>query len=341
MKKLIHNGLFLALVGFTIVSCRKSGPIPNKVENTRNKNASIYGTPKSGFDSEFQLGNEGRFLVFNNEDGYAHAVDNPSEVVMKNLYSRMLSLNHYSWQDYLVDNPNEGMDTLIKDDYFASILSKDKTVQIGQHIFKINPENEKVYALHVKNVEHYGDLISNNENSPLIRVFSFNDDVLESIKNNSGNGNSDIVPGLFCNDRYAVEKSASTNEVFIVINPEVKMKLKVLYEKGGIYSSLRAEGTHTKVQNSDFRFYFQLDNCSYMQRCGSTVSNYSHPWRNKTSGADLPSNSKQLEYFKFYSGVKRLKEYNFNVRFRCENLLQPSSSNPYTIYYTTYAHIED
>ena len=340
MRKLIYGALFLASVGITIISCRKTEPTPNADESSKTENADVYETPKSGFDGEFQLGNEGRFLVFNNENGYAHAVENPSEEVIENLYSRMSSLNHYSWKEYVEDNPSQGLDTLIKDDYFASILSDDKTVQIGQHIFKVNPENEKVYALHIKDKKYYNELISNIENSPFIRVFTFNDDVLEAIKNNNV-GNNDIVPGVFCNDRHAVEKSATTNEVFIMINPEVKMNLKVLYEKGGIYSSLSAEGTHNTVSSNDYKFYFQLDNCSYKQRCGSSVSNYSHPWRTKTSGWNLASQSKQVELFKFYSGMKRLKEYNFTVRFRGENFLQPTATQTYTTYFTAYAHIED
>lgn len=342
MKKLIYGVLFLASVGITVVSCKKTEPKPNSVEslraeNPKVENADVYDTPKSGFDGEFQLGNEGRFLVFNNENGYSHAVDNPSEDIQQNLHSRINALSHYSWKKYVEDHPNQGLETQIEDEYFASILSADKTVQIGQHIFKVNPENEKVYALHVKDKNEYNELISNNENSSVIRVFSFNDEVLEAIKDHGG----DPTPkGLFCKDRHAVEKSSEFSSlVTVMTNPEVKMKSRVKYNKAGIYFSLFIEAVHTNA-SSEFKFYFQLDNCSYAQRCGSSVSNYSHPWLTKTSGSGV-SSPEQTEKYKFYGGMKQLKNYNFTARFRCENWLNPVYPNPYSVHFTEYRHIED
>jgi len=116
--------------------------------------------------------------------------------------------------------------------------------------------------------------------------------------------------------------------------------MEVKYKKYGIYFALKAYGEHTNAFNDVLHYWFQLYNCSYTQRCGSSVSNYSHPWRNANQTGTQTSTTR-IHKFKFYGGTKQLKNYDYQVRFRCENSYNATASQPYTGTFTSYAHISD
>lgn len=273
MRKLFYCGLFLSIVGISVVSCKKDiikSPTNNSSNATSKNEKSMGGN--SQFDSEFQLGNEGRFLVFSSENGYIHAVDNPSDVVRQNLLERMSSLNHYSWKEYVKNNSTPGLDTVIKDDYFASILSLDKTIQIGQHIFKINPETEQVFALHVKDKKDYNDLKNNVISNPKIRVFSFNENVLDAIKIIGGDP---TPPGIFCSDTYApVRNEFISATIPLNYGNVIIIDMRAKYFAAGIYFNLKAfvssfsQGLSWNDLSSDFPQYVYQNYGVYLKLDG-------------------------------------------------------------------------
>jgi len=302
MKKFIFRSLLLSLIAISVFSCKKTEPKQNVNQINKIESADMYEIPKSGFDGEFQLGNEGRFLVFNNENGYLHAINNPSVQVRQNLYTRMNNLNHYSWKNYVDDNPNQGLDSLIKDEYFASILSAERTVQIGQNIYKIDVENEKVYSIHVKDKKHYNELINNNMNSPFIRVFSFNEDVLDAIKNIGGDP---TPPALFCSESGIGGYDKTTSLCCVDSYCQYSFQGIAHFNRYGIYFSLNFECK--RLSGDGLYMQIDMEKVYYKQRCGNSVGPYTI--------TGYGGNSATFRY-QSYSGSKNLNEVWFKGRVR-------------------------
>ena len=84
-----------------------------------------------------------------------------------------------------------------------------------------------------------------------------------------------------------------------------------------------------------------IDNSSWSQRCGSSKTNYSHPWRSGDGNNVFGNPRAYSDVFRFYSGMKQLKNYYFRVRLRCENNNIPTSTQSYTTYFTDYIVIQD
>lgn len=221
---------------------------------------------------------------------------------------------------------------LIGDDYLASILNEDWIVQIGDYLYRVNIPNEKVFVLPVKHIDQYDQLVEENLKNSNIMVFSTDDDVIELVEN----GMTGQEKSLFCHDRKA-RRSYAISDI-ATITPAVTMQLESRYYKGGIIFSLKSKGAYSTNLSYSLKFYFQLENCYFKQRCGYSEGPYSHPWRTSTSAW---SGSQIKEIFKWYQGSKQLKEYSYKVRFRCENWLQPAGNNPYSVIFTTWVNISD
>lgn len=335
MKKLIYGGLFLGFIGITFIGCKKE-IVSNSNTQTLNMTKSTSLTNKSidGYRSDEQM------LIFNDANSYEMILTNlmeeskdDNESIETKLIKEFNSLNYTSYTEYLsIKGQNEN--DPIEDDLLSAMLNKDLVFQIGNYLYRVNKEREKVFVLPSNKIVEYQDLVSESKTNPNIRQFSTDDDVIELAES----GATGEEKGIFCKDRKANKKNSSSNVVTVLASPKIEMYIEAMYNKYGVYNTLKAVGTHQ--QNiSELRYYFQIENSSWAQRCGSSKSNYSHPWRTKTSGT--MSSGIYKEKFKFYQGMKQLKNYRFKVRFRCENWYQPSAPNPYTVYFTKYILIED
>lgn len=335
--------VFLSSVTF-IVGCKKEKEIPTSQDSIKNEviyNEGDY-SDKGGnaiqFDQEFQVGNEGRFLVFKSEKGYNKVVENPSDEVRQNIIARMNAISHTSWRVFTTNDGNVSNDELIDDEYFSSILSKDRTIQIENHIFRILPEINEVLAIHVKDKNLYPDLISDHPNHEGIMHFSLDDNVLELIRasNQGGQGignANDVSPAWSwgCNEDCCGFRREDTETTLIpVIGGTHNFKGFVRYLKLGIYFSLSA---HASSSTSAVRIYIQAENIWYHQKCGYTNGPYSFPWYQNNS--TYSTNQK----YQSYSGSKCLNGLHFKMRVRCEVSGYPQGGNPYTTYFTNWVRI--
>ncbi|WP_159038534.1 hypothetical protein [Brumimicrobium mesophilum] len=118
------------------------------------------------------------------------------------------------------------------------------------------------------------------------------------------------------------------------------MNLYIKYKKFGIYHALSAEGARS-TDSDDNKFYYQIDNSSYTQRCGSSLTNYSHPWRMGDGNNVFGNPILYSDVFRLFSGMKQLKNYRFKVRLRCNNYNLPRPTHDWTAFFTEYALIEN
>jgi hypothetical protein len=339
MKKLICISIPFIITGIYFTSCKKS--VEQNVQHD-NKNYSIKSQDKNAknapFDSEFQIGNEGRFLVFKNISGYEKAVDNPSSEIRQNLFARLNTINHKSWEDYYLNDNDISNDTLIDDGYFSKILSKDRTLQIENHIYLVKPETHEVIALHISKKNLYPELIGENTNNPNFIHFNIQDDVLDLIKKSNpgeigiGNGpdndqtkscSEDCAGG---NGQRIYTNSIGPSELNGINS--FKISGYVRYIKLGLYFYLHAhaESNHT---NNGIRIYIQGENFQYKEKCRTKIAPISFPW--------YQNNKAESKNQNYYLGSRRcFYGYYMKMRVRCEIDGFPQGSNPYTTFFTNW-----
>jgi hypothetical protein len=131
-------------------------------------------------------------------------------------------------------------------------LNSNLAVQIGGHIFRVNPSTERVYALPVANEKEYGDLIAENVLNPHIRTFSVDDEVLDEIEAGGEAFRKGLQMG-FCKETGIGNKGASTD---IVYQTKMKGKATAAFKRYGIYFSLFALANDAG-QNPTYTFEFQ------------------------------------------------------------------------------------
>lgn len=344
MKKVIYVAGIFCLTTILLARCKKEviKKDESSVVNDQNKKSSGTFTEKIGnsnieFDSYFEVGNEGRFLVFRTEVGYNKAVENPTIEVRQNLFDRIASLNHVSWKDLSSTDADLTNDTLIDDDYFSTILSKDRTIQIENFIYKIDPTTSTVLALNVNDKYLYDVFISTNPTNVKILHFNLEDNVLELVKALSptitGLGKGDVIlPAVGCNEDGCGSRDQLTNVFNIPDFPQgYNFYGRALYHRWGIYFKL--EGRAYSNGEGAIRIYIQGENVYYKPRCRSAITAYSFPWHQ-----DHHSTHDYQEHTA-YMNSRPLHGLHYKMRVRCEVDGLPQGTNPYTTYFTEWRRI--
>jgi len=154
MKKLILSLSIVTVAMLTFYSCKKKDVIPT---NTFNTNSEIQSNKTSIQlnPSILLFTNEGRFLDFKTRAQYDAVISNTSEETENSVKSYLQQINHTSWLQFTLNSSNINLQEMVPDEFFASLLSDDRTIKIGEYIFKINPQDEKVLALHESNLDQY------------------------------------------------------------------------------------------------------------------------------------------------------------------------------------------
>lgn len=319
MKQFFLKSLFIILPGVLLLSCDKESELNDlKPEESHLSKEGIF-TDENDY-SKLSITNG--VLDFKSYEYYESLINSNKNVHFLTQYISRLSFESYG--KYHND---------IEDEFLATMLDKNQIVKIGKWYIKVNMQSEMVLAS--SELDGYNIVLNNKEQDKLY-TFSTSEDVFDYLNN------SELLhaKGLFCNDPKADKKESAIPEKSIPgTYPYVNgfMKGKIKYVKAGIYYALRAEMWHT-LPHSKLNYWFQLESCDYAQRCGSSISNYSHPWITPPSSTVTPLD--EYEKYKFYSGVKQLKSYDFKVRIRCESS-QNAWPNPYNVYFTNWAQISD
>ena len=323
---MIYGGLFLALVGIGFVGCEKE-QIPENITNDNNDNSITRVLKPTDY---IGVSTDGRMLVFENSEKYNSLVSNLDSAFIVNFYPDMVALDYQALKESSLEKSNNiGVD----DEFLASLLNQDNIMQIGDYLYRVNKSKESVYVLAAEHFNQYTDLVNENLNNENVREYSTNEDVVELVE-----AGLDSEEKLFCGDRKAKSKTEVSESQDTGNN--TSMYLFVKYKRFGVYFSLMAEGYRT-TNSSQFGYWYQIDNSSWSKRCGSSVSNYSHPWRTGNGYNVFGSPVLYSDVFRFYSGSKQLKNYRYRVRLRCENNNIPTSTQSYTTYFTDYVLIQD
>ena len=157
---------------------------------------------------------------------------------------------------------------LIDNTYFKEMLNEDLSVWIEDWVFRVNPEDEKVYVIDADLVDtKYDELIAQNTGDPDVKEYSTALNVLDIV------GNPDDQPqGLFCS-----QSGIGSRNVGEPLNDGSGRTAFSAYAKYGIYFSLftRIEtiGSSAPVYRFDYsgNMWLGAPHVYYHVRCGSTA----------------------------------------------------------------------
>ena len=340
MKKLIFGTLFLALVGIGTTGCKKEVLNKNSSTVTNSQNNSSQIKSLTGFHSD------GKMLIFNTSDDFANFIEfdiskhvdeystnsKDGQPAMRNIKQELANEVYSRYSDYILSTNQVDY---INDNILNEVLNKDMIVQIGNYLYRLNKEKEKVFVLSTTNkVTDYNDLVSENTSNKKIMVYSTEEDVLEMVE--SGRLSEKVVG---CTAPSALHQN-SPNTPNVNINQYASMEACARYKKYGLLHKLEAD---VKVVNTNaynnVQIYIGMENCSYKQRCGTALTNFTHPWL--TPQVLQIGSTNKLYRYTIYNSTRALENYYFKIRGRAEDYMNPVGSNPYNVIFTNWAIIFD
>lgn len=236
MKKVVYVGSLLALVGISIVSCKKENIIPSseggksKVEMNHTKSSLYYRYNDT-------------MVIFNTVDDFDSVIASAGEV----LYRDLAGLDYMCYAETL----GEGDTSSVGDEFLDYVLNRDLIVQIGNYIYRINKPNQAVFALHVDKVDNYDDLVAENTSNENILAFTTDDNVFELL----GEEVSDKAIGDCRSTNQSVDGWTEYAN-FIDVNNiygngtdkryKFERRFMVRYDSWGVYKKLFTEFKHNE-----------------------------------------------------------------------------------------------
>ncbi len=199
----------------------------------------------------YRFSEDREMLVFESQAEYESAIiaenEKNLEVLLRDL-DRLKFKNYFSTRIVTEDSYQRLKETDM-DSILGKLLSRDGTIQIGEHIFKIDIGKEKVYVIDVKDkAELYFDLVNGNTKNSKITEYSTDDDVLALLNGEASMKCSGIGGGTY----YAYTYAYTSHIVNSFIDGSVwRIDPAVGYFKSGIYFKLSSSYQVIKYANAN------------------------------------------------------------------------------------------
>lgn len=178
MKKLIYGGLFLALVGISIVGCEK------KIIQPTNHHELTSDQSNLKFDSNVTT--DGVLLIFNSLADYEN-LWSPNDVIPSQSAAQINQfVNDLSSVNYSKFKTSQNFETIKNaglEEEFPSLifelLNKDGAIQVGTHVFYFDFIAKKGYAIKKEDkANSYSDLIIGNVSNPKVQMYNWEDEMI-------------------------------------------------------------------------------------------------------------------------------------------------------------------
>jgi hypothetical protein len=300
--------LFAFLIAFALLPVGDSSSLVKAQSVSTRTQRAAQSDRENLLARELGISLAGNVLVFKTIEDYRRVVDSPTEEVSAKFRATVKSYS--TFQSHL-NSRRRAADPAFNDEYFESMLNSDQVVQIGGHLFRVNPKIRKVFVLPASKISEYGDLVAEKVSNKSISVYSTDDDVLDLIVGNTPNQKTF---GFICR-----EGGVGADAAQITFNyGGGKVQTLAAFNKYGIYYSLFAE---VNPSNGSNQFLFEFDHgfgyIHWHARCGLTAD------YGTTSAGTNNGNSKQR--YQSYQGSKNLANFFFGYR-----ILLKSNGTPLT-----------
>lgn len=311
MKKVIYVGAFLALVGISIVGCKKE---PIQTIGAKNSSEQTLQLKSTAYRSD------GKLLIFNSVADFDAIIERAGD----DLYSELKALEFKAFAETI----SSQSENVLEDEFLSYVLNEDLAVQIGNYIYKIDKPKQAVFALPVAESASYSDLIAENTANKYVLAFSTEDNVFELL----GEVESTEKSSTSCRNSQTGGDEWVEYANFIDVNNiygngtdkryKFERNLKVRYDSWGIYKKLFTEFKHNEkwygiYDETYFTIAYQV---SYQVKGGGsgTQTHYpTYPFATTAQTVNVPTGS--YEYYDdskeiiHYRATKCLKAYDLKA----------------------------
>lgn len=196
----------------------------------QNEDVTTKSLTTTTFDSRFEVGVKNGILVFKNSTAYWNVVEETDPTNIQDFANLAASLNYNSFGEVVVaSNPEkDGLYPGVLD----LILNQDEMVWIGDHIYKISPQTDRVLVMSSGLLGNLSQLQLGQIIPGIIRSVPMVQDVIDVVEKNQ----------LGCNDDNAPNRENPPKAgVITVDNESVQYSMTARYKHLGIGYDLRAE----------------------------------------------------------------------------------------------------
>ncbi|MDQ1095841.1 MULTISPECIES: hypothetical protein [Chryseobacterium] len=296
MKKTsLMNAVFALMTGLFLYSCQQNLEDPAK-ENPQN-------TAKSSMKAAPDPNKMLKFASLDEYDNFLSDADFRNDKIANTDYSSLRSsLDEFDARFKSADTVDIDQDPAINDTIYEDfellplILNRDKLVQMGDYIVRVDVPAEKAYAVDAGNANAVHILLNDPANSA-VKPFSTKEEMIGY-----------LFHLVLCKDRWALYKNITTNTY---CSSRKRTRKMLAYQHAGIYFEVKAEARAQKkwlIWWNDYSQYPTIPYVSYTltQRCGYTQSWSGNPLN---FGPDYIHNGNRAS-FTIYKHWKALKSYN-------------------------------
>ncbi len=204
----------------------------------------------------------------------------------------------------------------INDASLATLLNENAIVQVSPWIFKLNPTNRTVYALHTNYIADIEQLNSETPQGTHIREFSFDDEVFDMVAELTAGKNE-----AQCAGQQQDGTGINTNGAWESYCTGYKICAKVRYDNFGIMKNLYTEFKHRSTTAGGYDATGFIPSWSYV-----------YVKKNGGSGSDNNLLTTTASYNKnydcnFYHGTKCLTTFYALVSYTYTNKCTNANSN--------------
>ncbi len=277
----------------TLHSCKKETlPVPVKNE------VAVTGVTSSNeFNNDCK--SDGVKLIFSSSKRYEEIVFDFTAGAREKFRSSVTNMSHTTFAEDIKQNSITLNNSLITDDYFADLLNKDRVIQIGKHLYKVNMQEESVFVIEANLPNAYADVVAENTENKAVHVFSTHDNVLQLVNEDAPTGAKAVCGGIGGGEYKSniITFTSPSNGQNMGVQSMVKMFV------GGVYNRLTAQaGASPNNGVIDMNIYITGTEAWLKRRyCGSGTIQTQVPGSLKAGTLD--------QSWEFYNGVANLNGY--------------------------------
>ena len=248
--------MFSILLSVTLVACKKEN-----ISKNQTSTGTTIGTSPLTSNDQTTVSPEKSFLVIKSVDAYEALIS--SDEVSKKEFLNSVEEMPFTTHNEVLKIEKSTLD-LIGSEFLSSILNKDLVVQIGDYLYKINPESHKVFVLPAINAKEYSDLVNENKLNPNVRQFSTDDNVLELAVSGAKGEKALICKDTGVGTRHSDASQNMGTQIGSVYTDLAHTSL-------GIYFFIRLKSTLYQQYSATFKYEFSSDanERTSRTRCGS------------------------------------------------------------------------
>ena len=252
-------------------------------------------------------------LHFETTADYQTMTDMPSEGLRSAFLQKVRSEPGFTSAERALGSGSRSVDQdllfLIDDPYFREMLNENLCVWIDDHIFRVNPEDGKVYVIPSSGVgDKYDDLLAQNTDDEDVREFPIDVNVLDEVDRPDA-----LWP--FCSESGVPAQNPDP----IAFNDNSGRTATARYAKYGIYFTVFAKVEPVNSSGPFMDFYFKgigpwdmgEGKVFYRQKCGNTVD-----YKSRSQGT-WQLNNRRFQSYQGSKGLNRLYFYFRPIKLDC------------------------